>query len=556
MLPDQRTRRLQIWMPLLFAIVLAGGMTLGFRLRDTLRNKRSIETVILDRNDRLDQIIDLIQERYVDSVNVNGLYSDAVAGIISHLDPHTSYIPESEVGEVNDDLNGSFFGIGVEFNILRDTLHIVDVVENGPAQRAGIETGDRIIRVNDSLVAGVGITSERIIAMLRGEKFSQAALSLLSAGNAKTKKVVVKRDAVPIVSVEAYLMLDATTGYLKINRFSATTHREFIQSVQKLQAAGMKQLVVDVRQNPGGFLDQATSVADELIGGTQTLVVTRNRKDEIVTKAERPGIFEEGKLAILTDEGSASASEILAGAVQDCDRGVIIGRRTFGKGLVQEQYELSDGSALRLTTARYYTPSGRSVQRSFAGGREAYDDDYRNRFKTGELSSASADTLVHAADTAKYYTSQRRVVRGGGGIAPDIFIPYDSVILSPTLLSIAYGDEASAALWDYYTAHSDSLRQYKTAAQLVQDKGLAQRLTQAVVNSLPAADRKQIEVLLKKPVSAAYIQRHLLSRLARTLLHANGYYAILMPDDPAVKRALALFANTAAYDRLIGRQPR
>ena len=554
MLPDPRTRRLQIWMPLLFAIVLAGGMTLGFRLRDTLRNKRSIESVVMDRNDRLDRIIDLIQERYVDSVNVNGLYSDAVAGIISHLDPHTSYIPEAEVEEVNDELQGSFFGIGVEFNILRDTLHIVDVVEDGPAQRAGIETGDRIIQVNDSLVAGVGITSERIVSMLRGEKFSQASLSLLPAGNAKTKKVLVKRDAVPIVSVEAYLMLDAVTGYLKINRFSATTHREFVQSVQKLQAAGMKQLVIDLRQNPGGFLEEATAVADELIGGTQTLVVTRSRKEEVVTKAERPGIFEEGRLALLVDEGSASAAEILAGAVQDCDRGVIIGRRTFGKGLVQEQYELSDGSALRLTVARYYTPSGRSVQRSFAGGREAYDNAYMERFKSGELSNAAADTLLHVADTTKYYTSQRRVVRGGGGIAPDIFVPYDSAVLSPALLSVAYSEEASAALWDYYTTHSDSLRQYKSAAQLLQTKTLSTQLTQLVLESLPVAERKKMEYLLRKPAVATYLQRQLLSRLARTLFHANGYYTVLMPGDPAVQRARSLFSNAAVYDRLIGRQ--
>ncbi len=542
-------------MPLLFAIVLAGGMTLGFRLRDTLRNKRDIESVIR-RNDQLEEIIDLIQERYVDSVNVNGLYSDAVAGIISHLDPHTSYIPAAELGEVNDDLQGSFFGIGVEFNILRDTLHIVDVVEDGPAQRAGIETGDRIVRVNDSLVAGVGITSERIVTMLRGEKFSQAALSLLPAGGSKIKKVLVKRDAVPLVSVEAYLLLDATTGYLKINRFSATTHREFIQSVQKLQAAGMKQLIIDLRQNPGGFLDQATAVADELIGGSQTLLITRSRQEETIDKAERPGIFEEGKLALLVDEGSASAAEILAGAVQDCDRGAVIGRRTFGKGLVQEQYPLGDGSALRLTVARYYTPSGRSVQRSFAGGREAYDDAYLARFRSGELSSAVADTLLHTADTATFYTTQRRVVRGGGGIAPDVFVPYDSAVLSPALLSVAYGDEANAALWDYYVQHNDSLRRYKNVAQLLQNKTLPQQLTQRVLGSLPAAERKKVEALLRKPAVAAYLERQLVSRLARTLFRANGYYAVLMPGDPAVQRARMLFRNAAAYDRLIGRQAR
>src|ERR1044071_8456105 len=287
----KRSSRLKVWMPLLFSMILIAGMVLGFNLRDTLRNKRDIQTVI-ERNDRLEQIIDLISEKYVDSVNANLLYEDAINGILSHLDPHTVYITADEYDEVTEDLEGGFFGIGVEFSIIRDTIQVTSVIPQGPAERAGVGLGDQLIKVGDSIVAGTGITSERIIAMLKGKQYSRVLVTLKDPVTTKFKKVAIKRDIVPIYSIDAQLMLDSITGFIKINRFSATTYEEFEKAMKQLLAQGMKQLIVDVRQNPGGYLDAATNIADDFIDDEKLLVYTQGksspRRDY---KASRPGVF-------------------------------------------------------------------------------------------------------------------------------------------------------------------------------------------------------------------------------------------------------------------------
>jgi carboxyl-terminal processing protease len=536
---SSKDRRLNIWTPILFAGVLCFGMTLGFRLRDTLRNKRNIEAVI-ERNDRLEEIIDLITEQYVDTVNTNALYSDAVDGILSHLDPHTSYIPAGQLNEVNEDLEGSFFGIGVEFNIVSDTIRVTSVVEGGPAERAGVALGDQLIRVNDSVVAGRGITSERIIKMLRGKQFSRATVTLKDAISLKPKRVVIVRDAVPIYSVEANLMLDGETGYIKINRFAATTHEEFVKAMRGLQARGMKSLILDLRQNPGGFLDQAVAIADEFLDGDKTIVETRGRKEQQLDKAQYPGLFESGKLAVLIDESSASASEVLAGAIQDWDRGVILGRRSFGKGLVQAQYDLGDGSALRLTIAKYYTPSGRSVQRSFAKGKAAYQADFEHRFQNGEL--VGYDTVYHS-DSSVYYTSSRRRVYGGGGIMPDIAVPYDSALLNGTFLNLVYGDALGIAVWEYYAAHIGSLKKYTSLGAFLRGIGSGDDVVAYCMERLPMQDRLVAERSMKQPVLRTYLETQILARLARILYRSNGYYAVAVRQDNSVNRAMKLLQS-------------
>jgi carboxyl-terminal processing protease len=524
-------------------------MTLGFNLRDTLRNKRDIQAII-ERNDRLEEIIDLINEKYVDTVNTNLLYKDAVTGILSHLDPHTVYIAAEELQGVNEGLEGSFFGIGVEFSILRDTIEVTSVIEEGPAARAGINVGDKFIKVNDSLVAGNGITSEGIIQMLRGKQYSRVVLTIKDAMTGGMRNVPIDRDVVPIYSVDASLMLDNTTGYIKINRFSATTFDEFMKALKTLKGKGMQSLVLDLRDNPGGYLTAATQIADQFINDNKLLVYTEGRRTPRTDyTSSEPGLFENGNLSILVDENSASASEILAGAIQDWDRGLIIGRRTFGKGLVQEQYDLDDGSALRLTVAKYYTPSGRSIQRSFAAGKEAYASDFEKRFSSGELTGKDS---VAPADTTRYYTANHRVVYGGGGIKPDVYVPYDTTRLSSGILTMLFSDDLKDVLWDYYTTHVRELRRYKNINDFNIGFNSAEQILNGYVNAKKGSERTVADRILKVPANRDYFLNIVKAQVARVLFRNNGYYAITSRQDSMVQKAVSLMREKK-YSELISR---
>lgn len=545
---ETRRPRLRIWTPLAAALILSGGMILGFRLHDTLRNKRDISNVV-ERNDRLEQIIDLINANYVDSVASNNLYSDAVKGILSHLDPHTLYIPADEVAAANEDLAGSFFGIGVEFAIIRDTIEITSVVQDGPSDKANLQPGDKLIAVGDTVIAGNGITSERIINMLRGQQRSAVTLQVQSLERPGVHKVRIMRDAVPLVSVDAAIMLDPHTGYIKINRFSATTYKEFTTALEGVVKRGATGLILDLRDNPGGYLEAATSIADEFLDDEKLIVYTEGRHEPRQNyTALNDGMFEKGRLVILVDESSASAAEILAGAVQDWDRGVVIGRRSFGKGLVQEQYELEDGAALRLTIARYYTPSGRSIQRSFEKGRDAYAEDFDARFASGEL--LGLDSLG-TEDTASFYTlKSKRLVHGGGGIKPDIYVPYDSGRLSSGLINIIISDQLQDALWDYYGQNVTALKAFRSIATFsTAFKGDIEVLN-SYLRRLQPSERMNAEYILKRPANKQYLLLQIRSQIGRILFHNNGYYAVSSRGDNMVIRALQLI-NSAGYDAVI-----
>ncbi len=523
-------------------------MVLGFNLRDTLRSKRDIQYVI-ERNDRLEQLIDLIKEKYVDSVNTDLLYEDAVTGILSHLDPHTTYIPPGEMQSVTEDLEGSFFGIGVEFSIVRDTIQVTSVIESGPAQRAGVDIGDKLIKVGDSVVAGTGISSDRIIKMLRGKQHSKVLVTLQPAMNSTQKKVVIERDAIPLYSVEANFMIEPNVGYIKINRFSATTYEEFLKALKELNENGATSLIIDLRQNPGGYLDAATSIVDELIDGEKLIVYTEGRNSPRMDyKAEKPGLFEKGKVAVLVDESSASASEILAGAIQDWDRGIIIGRRTYGKGLVQEQYEMDNGAALRLTIAKYYTPSGRSIQRSYAKGRDAYANDLTQRFHSGELTGK--DTTA-SADTVTYYTNNKRQVYSGGGIMPDIYVPYDTSKLNSALLNVIFSESTRDFLWEYFLQHRNELKQYKTAKEYNAAFNSSALLVN-FANAIPSSLQSQYKIVLNKPASKQYFELQLKAQLARFLFRNNGYYTVSTQTDDVVQKALQALRGSQ-YSMLIRR---
>ncbi|MGN6509302.1 MAG: S41 family peptidase, partial [Chitinophaga sp.] len=333
----------------------------------------------------IQEVMDLLKYNYVDTLDVTAAQEEAIEGLLSHLDPHSVYIPPADVQEVNEELDGNFEGIGVEFNIIRDTVNILNVISGGPSDAAGLLTGDKILRVSDSIVVtGKTISAERIRKLLRGPRNSTVKVSLLR-GN-RELDATIKRGIIPLNSVDASYMAAPGVGYIKINKFAATTYTEFMEATRKLQKLGMQKLIIDLRQNGGGLLDAATRLADELLDGNKLIVYTQGKNSPRQDyRCSRPGIFEKGALAILVDEGSASASEVLAGSVQEWDRGEIIGRRSFGKGLVQEPFDLSNGGTLRLTIARYYLHSGRSIQKSYENGREAYEEDIANRYNHGEF---------------------------------------------------------------------------------------------------------------------------------------------------------------------------
>lgn len=548
-MPADSPKRFNIWTPLTFSVLLIVGILVGFQLHKYLFNKRPI-TNIIDRNDRLEEIIDVINAKYVDSVYTDSLYQDAIAGILKHLDPHTVYIPAKELAAVNESLEGNFQGIGVEFYILNDTLMITSVMKNGPSADAGVQAGDKIIKVNDSTVVGIGITSDAIVAKLRGIEGSAVHLNLLRSAENKYLDVQIKRGLIPIYSLDAAYMLDAQTGYIRINRFSATTYREFMKALNALKKAGMKKMMLDLRDNPGGYLDAATAIADELISGEKLLVYTQGRASE---KEEyysgQKGKFESGEVVVLVDEGSASASEILSGAIQDWDRGVIVGRRTYGKGLVQQQFDMGDGSALRLTVARYFTPSGRSIQRSYSNGKEAYEHDFENRFTNGSLTSA--DTAL-PIDTVRYYTKMRhRIVYAGGGIKPDIVTPYETNQFAGELYDLISSDVLNNTIYSYFSKNAKEFASYKTFAQF--DKGFV--ISSNLLNTLKANYAvkypKQTQKVWKDSKAMAFIDKEIKATIARMLFRTNGYYQEINKDDRVILRAKTIL-NTSEYAAIVG----
>ncbi len=545
---EERKQRLKIWLPLLFSVVLIAGMVIGFKLRDSLRNKRNI-TAIIQRSDRLEEIIDLIKDRYVDSVDANLLYADAVDGILSHLDPHTVYIAADERGEMDEKLSGRFYGIGVSFIVINDTMLITSVVDGGPASIAGITKGDRVIQVGDSIIVGNKTLSGTIPQLLKGPKGTEVSVVAKKGNTNKLDTVLITRGLIPIVSVDASIMLDSVTGFIKLNRFSDSTYKDFSNALSKLKRHGMQRLVLDLRQNPGGYLDEAVKMIDDFIEGEKLLVYTKGNRSVYTeyNTGERKK-FERGRVIILVDEGSASASEIFAGAIQDYDRGVIMGRRTYGKGLVQEQYSLEDGAALRLTIAKYYIPSGRSIQRSFEDGKEAYRHDILERYESGEL---TGNNNIAIADTTKYYTTNGRVVYGGGGITPDIYVPYDTTNIPTALIEMLYSTTMRNMLWQYYFEHTKELRQYKNAASFNKSFDAAVLLAYYAKKAEPETSR-YIKKQMKRQGVKDYFLLHMKAQMARVLFDNEGYYNVINSDDIMLQKALEVI-HTSRYDSVISR---
>lgn len=482
-----------------------------------------------------DEVINFIKAKYVDTVNVDELKNKAIENLLIQLDPHSSFIPASEMQQVDEVMSGKFEGIGIEYFILNDTVMALNIVSGGPSEKAGLKSGDRIIFVNDTLIAGVGITDQSIIKKLRGTAGTTVKVKVLRTGVKQLLSFTITREKIPLNSIDASYMIVPGTGYIKINRFSSTTYDEFVSAITTLKKAGMQKLIIDLRGNGGGYLESATDMVDELIDQQKVMVYTKGRvyprKDYI---SRVLGHFEEGQLAILIDEGSASASEIVAGAIQDYDRGVIIGRRSFGKGFVESQLPLSDGSALRLTIAKYYTPSGRCIQKPYTHDINAYYQEINNRYTDGELTSADSMTI---ADTTKYFTTQGRVVYGGGGIVPDIFIPLDtSMVHDPYINTVLIKNLIPNFVYSYYSSHKKEIPDYKSVNELVNDLKWKNILTTEFINQNKSAINYSATTK-----STEYISLQLQAYMAQQMFGVSGFYEVINTQDKTILAALHSF---------------
>jgi carboxyl-terminal processing protease len=418
------------YIPLIVGFAIAIGVFIGGKLNFTDTSDRLFTAN--SKKDKLNRLIDYIDYEYVDDVNTDSIVDVTVNGILNNLDPHSTYIPQSEMQRVTENMKGDFVGIGVSFYTYRDTITVIRPVEGGPSEKAGIKSGDRIIMANGDSIFGRTLSNEDIIQKLKGDKDSKIKLKVYRKGEPKLLDFTIKRADIPINSVDAAYMLTPELGYIKVNRFAESTYKEFKKALDKLQNEGATKLALDLRDNPGGFLGIAEQIADEFLEDDKLILFTKNKSGKIEKSfATSRGDFEEGEVFILINENSASASEIVAGALQDNDKGTIVGRRSYGKGLVQREMALGDGSAVRLTVSRYYTPTGRSIQRPYENGKnEEYYNEYYKRLSTDELNEGSN---IKVADSLRFTTPKGKVVYGGGGIIPDIFVPLDANMRNETI---------------------------------------------------------------------------------------------------------------------------
>ncbi len=536
---------------IVFPLVLAVGIVLGTLLGQFVgRNKAEsqLRTLIsrtgLTAPNKLMQTCMLVENKYVDSISMDSLTELVIPLMMKELDPHSEYIPARDMQAMNESLEGEFDGIGVMFNATTDTVIVLSVIPNGPSAKAGIVAGDRIIMVNDTLVAGVKMPQNDIVKRLRGKRGSQVKLSLKRQGVDELVDIEVIRDAIPIKSIESAFMISDNIGFIRLSQFARTSYVELMRALAVLRSQGMTKLIFDLRGNSGGFLDQAIMIANEFLPQGNLIVYTVDRNgDQMREYSDGKGSATDLELVMLIDEGSASSSEILAGAVQDNDRGTIVGRRSFGKGLVQQQVPYADGSALRLTIARYYTPTGRSIQKPYRNGeQDDYALDMARRYSNNEFFSADS---IRFADSLKFTTPKGKVVYGGGGIMPDIFIPMDTVDVTPYFMEVSGRNILYRYTIEYADKHRAKLNEVQTLADLsamldadktlVQDfiRYASQQGVRPVYRDI-ARSRKLIESQLR-----AYIGRN-------TMLEDNGFYYNIIPIDRVLQKSIEVLSDDAA----------
>lgn len=531
-------KKLQVWLPLLFSITLIAGMYLGYTMRDAMPGKSFFYR---QKTKPVQEILDLVKNKYVDGVDMDTLTDRAIDAILAKLDPHSIFIPAEELDRVNEDMAGSFYGIGIEYNFFSDTINVLNVLKDGPGFKAGLQTGDKLLKVGDSNIAGRKMNIDLVRKLFRGDKGSKLQITALRGTTQQT--FTVERDIIPVNSVDASYMIGSDMGYIRLNKFTQNAYREFMTALDTLHGRGMKKLILDLRGNGGGLLDQATAIADEFLDRDKLITYTEGKhspKKEY--RCQKEGMFEKEPLVVLADEGTASASEVLIGALQDWDRATIIGRRSFGKGLVQQQYDLSDGSALRLTIARYYTPAGRSIQRPYNNGEADYFDEVNRRFHDGEV--ISADSIKHDPKNIFKTLVNGKTVYGGGGITPDIFVAYDTTGMSPALSKIYAKGTLSDFAYHYFLQKKAELGTYKTPAQFtngfVFSEGDWQQFT------LEAA-KDSVQLTNIAANEKAKLINRIKSNLSRQLWRLEGYYETNNAFDDAVKKAVEVL--TAASQK-------
>ena len=532
--------------PLWMAISVVIGILIGSFYANHFSGNRL--SIINTSGNKLNNLLHIIDDQYVDTVNVNDLVEKAMPQILSELDPHSVYITAREGEIANDDLRGSFSGIGIEFVIRQDTIRVQNVINNGPAERAGVLAGDKIVEVDDSVFVGKKVTNEEAMHRLKGPKDTKVKLGVLRYGEKKIQHINVTRGEITTKSVTASYMLDEESGYIKIRNFGENTYPELLIALAKLSQKGFCNLVLDLRSNTGGYLESAVQIANEFLSKGQLIVYTEGRRyPRQEYRADGRGSYQQIPLVILVDEASASASEILAGAIQDNDRGTIVGRRSFGKGLVQKPMEFTDHSMIRLTIARYYTPSGRCIQKPYADGND-YEGDWMQRYQHGEF--FSQDSIKHTGPA--YHTNNGRTVYGGGGITPDIFIPEDTIGMT------SYYKEASMSglILQFAYNYTDENRAKLSSFTDVWEMERYLKGQNTVEKFVVFADKnglKRRNLMIQK--SHKLLERYVNSRIIYNILNEQAWTEYLNSDDPAIIETLRLFRNNAAFPKNETPQP-
>ena len=527
-------------MPLIMALCVVMGIFIGTFYANHFSGNRL--SIINSSSNKLNNLLHIIDDQYVDTVNVNDLVEKAMPQILSELDPHSVYIPAKDVQMANDDLRGSFSGVGIEFNIRHDTLHVQQVIGNGPAERAGVIAGDKIVKVDDKPFTGKTLTNEEAMHRLKGPKDTKVKLGIMRFGEKKIRDIVVTRGEIPTKSVTAVYMLDDNSGYIRIKNFGENTYPELLIALARLSQERFKNLTIDLRGNTGGYLQSAVQIANEFLPKNKLIVYTQGRKSPRQEyRSDGRGSYQQIPLVVLIDEGSASASEILAGAIQDNDRGTIIGRRSFGKGLVQQPIAFNDQSMIRLTIARYYSPSGRCIQKPYtAGDNKDYEEDLLTRYQHGEF--FSQDSIKHEGPV--FHTNNGRPVYSGGGITPDIFIAEDTTDVTSYYKQASMSGLIIQYCFTYTDENRQKLSQYQTADQMaayLKSQNIVDRFaTYADKNGL-----KRRNLMIQR--SHKLLERYLYSRIIYNMLSEQAWMEYLNSDDPAILETIKVFREGKAF---------
>ncbi len=532
---SKKPEKQNIFLPIILSLVLISGIWLGYFLSVKIGSSNGKnQNQQTSTNEKINSLLEFIDYQYVDTINKSDLVEKTVTAMLQSLDPHSSYIPAAEFDVSNETLEGNFDGIGVEFNIIRDTIRVINPIEGGPSEKVGIRAGDKLIKVGVENLTGEKITNKKVFEALRGKSGTTVNVTILRNGVKNPMPFKITRAAIPLYSLDAAYMTSGDIGYIKINKFAATTYNEYLNAFNDLNKQGMKKLILDLRGNPGGYLNAAVDISDEFLTNGLQIVYTQGKANPKKTyRATQRGSFEKNNLVILIDEGSASASEIVAGAIQDNDRGLIVGRRSFGKGLVQDQMQLPDGSAIRLTVARYYTPTGRCIQKPYSDDKTDYYNEEFDRYQHGELLNADSIKL----DKSKQYkTPEGKIVYGGGGIMPDVFVPIDTTKSNPFLNKVFYAGLINTFAFEYADKNRIELKKYTNSKTFINQF----KITTAIFDEFYEYCKKQSIELgsLNKLQSNVALEPYLKALIGKNAFDKDAYYPIINKNDKCIIKAI------------------